>query len=449
MIKDRSELEDAIEQFMRLHFTDKDVTDKIKKYMTQKNYTLGEINMFINLNSPPMTLNDTDLGVLSASVTYSGGFDYKEYWQPDEIEGIDNYYKDNTKERTKKIVFEQAVKLTENQYLTHATIPQLVQWLQDDHIITYNPNIQRELIRKVNKKGELIESIHLNRTKQHKIARRIVNKQQYGDTLFFNLLNNGIQKEPIYDELNHTITVEFTEDTQFAIIDGFHRLMGATSAYGMDDSVKLIYGIIVTFLDESHAGDLVQQEDLHTPIKKSKAKLLGTSNPYLQLAKAINNFGNEVDNELYHKFGEDEYELSLKPNSLLCTYDTFAQAIEYNFFANEKPTAREIQHVREFIINGFNELIGIYKEKYGDTIQEIKKNGLQLYHNMFIGYITILAHLYKENNKEWREALELILTDIDFNENNKTWKTINLFAPKISKNVIKKISSYFIERSVL
>lgn len=445
MIKDRSELEEEIERFMKLHFADREITDKIKKYMTEKNYNLGEVNMMINLNSSPVTLTEIDLGVLAAAITYAGGFDYKKYFQPNELRSIDDYYKEYIKEKVNKVVFTEAFQLTEHQYLSHVSISDLVRWLQEDHIITYNPNIQRELIRKVNKNGELIETIHLNKGKQNKIARRIVKGQQYADTLFFNLLDNGLQKEPVYDGEKHTLSIEFDENTELAITDGFHRLMACVTALGIDSTVDLNYAVIISFLDEAHAGDLVQQEDMHTPIKRAKAKLLGSSNPYIQMAKVINAYGNEVDNELYHRFGEDEAELKLKPDKL-CSFDTFSKAIEYNFFNDKKPSGREIQHVREFLISGFNEVIGIFKDKYGDSLEEIKKKGVQLNPNMFIGYIALLSKLYK--NKEWRAALELELSNMDFTTSNNVWKTINLFAPKVNKSVVKKISSYFVERGV-
>lgn len=103
-------------------------------------------------------------------------------------------------------------------------------------------------------------------------------------------------------------------------------------------------------MDKPSASQVISDINEQLPISRGKAKMLTTTNPFMEIAKKINRFGTEQTNEMFNKLAEDNNELRIKKDKI-CTYETLSEAIKYNFFDDSnKVTARKIDNTTEFLI---------------------------------------------------------------------------------------------------
>ena len=103
---------------------------------------------------------------------------------------------------------------------------------------------------------------------------------------------------------------------------------------------------------------------------------------------------------------------------------------------------RDVNKVAEYIIEGLNEIVGIYIEDFSD-LETSRKNNVKTLSSTFIGYVTLLAEL--QDNDNWKKRLEKILNSIDFNNSNPTWEQLDIYNSSLNKSNIKKIIRYFRE----
>jgi hypothetical protein len=318
MKTNREVIEQKVKNYLKDNFHDKVKTEKIIDFMTKKGYSQGETTRMINLNQYPEMWNDLDLGCMVFAISLIDGLNINTYYNEAEINELLNFKNISKKANEDIMVFENAYRTTENQFMIPiVNIHQLKDYF-DDHLIGYNPEIQRELLRSVNKNGEIIEKINLNKRKMNEIANKVVTGKFFSNAINLNILKNGLENVK-YNEDSKRLIIECDENTIVNIIDGFHRLSGFLKAIQIDPNIQFNTSINISILDKQMASELIYQEDLHTSLSKSKAKLLNTSNPFMEIAKKLNKLGNESTNELFNRLAEDYNELRLNKNKF-CTF---------------------------------------------------------------------------------------------------------------------------------
>lgn len=442
----REKIENVVKDYLKQIFADKLKTEQIKSYMTGKGFSQGQVTRMMNLNQSPEVWNDEHLGVMALAISEQNGLKMSDYYNESEIRVYEEFKTESKKTYEDTMIFENAFQTTENQFMIPAVSIKQIKEYWDGKLIGYDPNIQRELIRK-EKNGQVIERMNLSKKKMNEIAEKIVTGKFFSNDIVLNVLKTGLENIK-YNEETKKLIINVDENTKVDVIDGAHRLMGFLKAIQLDSNIDFNTSINLSILDKIDAGRLIQQEDMHTPISKSKAKLLGNTNPFLEIAKKINKYGTEETNELFNHFAEDLNEVKINKNKFV-TFETFGEAVKYNFFNEDtKISARKIDSTTEFLIKGFNELLGLLKEKLDaeDDIKIIREKGAYLENNMIIGYVALLSDI--QHREDWKSIIEKTINSINFAKDNGEWKELEIFSTRLNKTIIRKISTYFIDRSV-
>lgn len=455
MIKPRIEIEKAIISYLKENFGNKNRREEIIDFFVNKGFNRGYATSMLNLNQLPEMWSDMDLGVMTLIINNLKGLDINVYYTKNEIESFNNYVIINKKSNDDTLIFENAFPIgyyTENEEpvqfnVGSVSIQKLAEYFAEKKI-GYNPEIQRDLIRLTDKKGEVTEKINVDSSKKAEIAEKTLNHTMFSNAVVLNVMKTG-QEQVKYNWDSHKLIIENNENTSTFCIDGYNRSTAFNEALQTDPNVIFYIPVTVCIFNKDRAAATIADIDKQKPISKSKAKVLSNSNDFMNIAKIVNK--TEERNEMFNKIAEDNNELKIKKDKY-CTYEVFSEAIKINFFdedakivSKKKITPRKIDNISEFLIKGFNEILGELFEKY-DSIEDIKEKTVYLENNAFIGYIALLSDIQFKDN--WKSLLQKSLDNINFSRNNADWTPMELFSTKINKTVVRKISNYFVEGSV-
>jgi hypothetical protein len=253
------------------------------------------------------------------------------------------------------------------------------------------------------------------------------------NAITFNILKNG-EEEFEYDEKNRTLTVYKGE---IDILDGFHRSLGMINAVSVNPEVQYITAVNITNFDIEKARRFIVQEDKKNKIAKKHIEAYKET-----LENAIVRKINESPNcDLKGKITTNGRLIQF--NQALVEFEVLAQAIKYHF---DIKTQREANQIADYLIEGFNEIIGLYPDEFLDNYAKVKQRSTINHNYTFIGYVALLAKL--RENPQWKEKLRKTLEKIDFSIKNPDWEAIGLFNGRLTIKVIESISKYFIDKIV-
>lgn len=451
MIKSRNEIESAITKYLKEVFGDKQKRESIIEFLTAKGLTKGYVTKMLNLNQPTDIWSDIDLGIMMLAIDDIKGLDITEYYTEKEIDVFLNYAIVSKKSVDEPIIFENAFPIgyfseneTPNEFMVAQVSIQAIADLFKERKVGYNPDLQRQLLITLTKKGEVIEKINVQSGKTNAIAEKTLQRKMFANAIVINVMKTGLETVK-YNNDSHRLIIENDEQTEVFIIDGFHRVSGYIKALQKEENINFYIPVIVSIFDRQMASQTISDINEQLPISRGKAKMLNTANPFMEITKKINRFGTEETNEMFNKLAEDYNELKIKKEKI-CTYETLSEAIKYNFFNDSsKVTARNIDNTTEFLIKAFNELIGLLKDKLDtDDIKDIKTKGVYLENNTIIGYVALFSNI--QHLEDWKKALGKTINKIDFSNSNDDWKQLEVSSNRLKKTIIKKISEYFIER---
>ena len=452
MLKERDELDTKIRNFFQKYYADKEITNVIKEEMLKKGYNLGEITRIINLNSPIEGMSEDDIGVLSKAITIAdSNFDYKKYWNDRELENIEKYMKPKqVKEST--MVFQNIIEgnPSENGEIEYYICPkysieELQEVFQTNHLLAYDPKLQRDLVKTKTKKGEVNAKITRSNRKIASITNRILKNEMHPSSLVFYVRNKNAfidkYKNIKIDKIKHAMEITVNEETEVLEIDGYSRTIATMRAIGLNETLKkplnTFYMVIICLFNDEKAGDFIKQINEQTPFDFDEIEVIGSKdNPYMNFTKSLNDTMNEINNVLYHKFAKTQNDIEIDKTKLYL-YTTFAKAVEYNFFKNKELEPKQLVDLLRYIVDGFNEILY-------DLDQLNKDKLIYLSPNSCIGYIALLSKL--KDDKDWQKNIYHLLENLDLT-NEDELKKINFYTKLIKQPIIKKISEFFIERS--
>lgn len=349
------------------------------------------------------------------------------YFTEQEIKEMETYKREIKKGAKYPLVFENVIKLAEDQFATKLSVQQIAE-LYNSNLIYYNTQTQRNT--KVREwKNKIVEVISINNRSVNEIQKDIEENKFIPNFITFNLLQNG-EDEFDYNEQNQTITIF---NGEINIVDGAHRCLSILGAVKNNPNIKMNMGVTITNFDIDKARRFIVQEDKKNPIDKKYIQSLDSERLSNMIVQKLNE---RSDSELRGKIATDS--AAIKHNQALTYFNILSDAIEHNF---ELKTKKDVLDISKWLIECFSELIGSYPEQFIDNIAESKKYSTIAHENMFIGYIALFSKLYHDNN--WEEKLLNIMEKVDFSMNNPMWNEINLFTKSINKTTIKKISNYY------
>lgn len=431
----REQLDTMLNWAIEEYNPDKKIMTAIKEKLKEKNFTIGEINKIINQH---IAVEGMDLItvciVLSAfyEVANENKLNPEKYFTEVEIDEAKNYKKIVEEENKDDIIEISEVKQVNDDFWVATMSYQGLAELYKKGQVIYDRETQRNSAIK-EFRNKVIETISINRKAVNEIKDLMVKGLFIPNAITFNVLKTG-KEEFNYNQRSEKLIIK----NGVSIIDGFHRSLAIIQAVAENPNIDRKTIVYFTNFTAEKAKRFIVQEDKRNPIDKRHIKSIDVEKLENVVVKELNE---NMNSELKGKITTDR--LLINRNLAWVLNDILADAIAYNF---ELKSRRDANNVSEWLIEGFNEIVGIYYEEFNDNLQETKDKTVLANPSIFVGYIAILKEL--QNNENWKQKLEDILKGIDFSKDNEIWNKDNLdmFSNTTGRVKIKNVSKYFGER---
>jgi hypothetical protein len=440
MKKTKLELCEKLLLTMNEYNKDRKVINTVVKFMVEKGVAPGKVVGIINQNQniPIQTVSELELKLLLVAffnATKEPRLTPDRWLNPDEIVEVEKYHAQSKKDNN-IVALKKVTKIRDNQYVCPAITYQEIANYWSSGKWSYNKNIQRETTKRI-VDGEVVEFATIYEDSVEDIYKKMLIPGKFTpNTLTLVILKTGGEKFK-YDEKTGDMKIEVDNVESFLnLADGAHRTCGVIKAVEEKPDIDGIFILNILHYTEEEAKEYVKQESLHNDISEEVLATYASENPYMELVKEINKEGSLLSNAMYQNIGITMQDVTY--GGKYVTMQTLALAIEENFkFTN----AREGRIIKKFIIEGFNDIIGIFENDF-KNIKESREINYITYNNMFIGYIALLSKL--QNRDNWHDSIEEILNEIDFNKINALWKDLRIGSSTINPTIVRKISNHFI-----
>lgn len=411
----REVLENELENFISAYGYSRRLKEHFSNELAKRNIMPGDAENILKKTLPVTTLSMPMLYVTTEALYKVLECDEKEKLNPNkfftdlEIDKMKNYTIDLTKKDKFPIVIENVIKFCDDFY-SGVTTPQMIDELYSINAITYDPETQRQLIKKESQ-GKIIERIDLKAASSREIKENIKTGNQFPSHLTLNLVQNG-DDEFDYNEKTRTLTIY---SGIINIVNGFHRSNGIINAVRENPDVEYPVGINITNYEIDKAKAYMAQEYKANKMDEKFMKSIDTDNPNNAIVKKINENSNSY---LKKKITIDQ--LMIKQNKSLVDFNVLMDSIEILFNAKE---TKDVIKYSKHIIDRFNYIIDLKPELLEKSVEN------QFIWAMYVALIKLL-----ENNDNWDEQIYEILPKIDENVLN-DYKIIN-------KKTLDKMSMY-------
>jgi hypothetical protein len=429
------ELYNNLNVMIKIYGKNNKVLEEVTNLLMKRGIPRGYTKKILMGITPLETLDRAILYVVTSAfyqVTNESIVNIERYFTDEEIKEGEKFQYITEEKESFPVIFKDVIKVNDDYYITTLTA-QKIKELYDSFVVTYNKETQRNTIaRRI--RNSVIEMINVNWKSVKEIEEEILKGLFITNAITFNILKNG-EEEFEYDEKNRTLTVYRGE---IDILDGFHRSLGMINAVMINPEVQYITAVNITNFDIEKARRFIVQEDKKNKIAKKHIEAYKET-----LENAIVRKINESPNcDLKGKITTNGRLIQF--NQALVEFEVLAQAIKYHFV--DIKTQREANQITDYLIEGFNEIIGLYPDEFLDNYIKVKQKSVINHNYTFIGYVALLAKLREDSR--WKEKLRKTLEKIDFSIKNPDWEIIGLFNDRLTIKVIESISKYFIDKIV-
>jgi hypothetical protein len=438
MKKDRQKLEDNLELIVENYSTDNRTMEKIIEQMITKGFSRGRISGFFTKVIPFIYATEIEL-CLFTKYLYDCTHELKikpEEWFTDIELSVAVSYQKIEEEKVKYILLHNVDQITETQFLCSKESYQNISVYMGNGLFYYNPNTQRQLIRKKSG-GKIVEVINIDPKKVSEITESMLDNSFCPNAIVLNIRKINNQEEFKYDSKNRTLLIKPDNVLTFVdMVDGAHRICGMVKTVESKPDIDRITSIFIHPVTEERANQIIRQESLSTPVSQEWVEFHNTSNINMEVAKNINL--RQRKNEMYNRIGLNE---ELRTENKLVTFETLSKTIEFMYDLENEPVIKS-SIIEEFLIDIFNICVGVNYEYFNENLKEGKEISYVATNNMFICYIIIGELIKQKYNNNWEQMLIKILKSLDFNKNNSVWKTIGI-ENNVNKRTFNKMFEYF------
>lgn len=429
---ERALLEDRLRSVIQNNATNKDMHDKIVELLAEKNVPPGETRGILT-QSPLYLLETMDINLLYTltkifyELTGLSSLNPTQYFYDSEIELGDEWRRQSDSYYTDNLVFKPFVRVDNDQWVGVLS-SQVIGKLYNSSRILYRPETQRGM-RAVKSRDAIIYQIDYNIKAVNEIADVLLNRGYISNTLTFNILKNG-EDDVVYNK--DKLELFIGKDSEINVADGFHRSYGLLKALAINPDLQYNWEVRFCNWNVEKAQRFIYQEDHRTPLRKEYKESL---NRQKYENTIVNNLNERSENELQFKIATDTN--ALKVGNAYVMFNTLANAIDQEFTIKSQ---REANKITDFLIDFFNELIGIYIDDFSDTKKSQNKSYVT-YSNMFIGYVALAGCLYGKDN--WVTLLEEALSKVDFSDKNPFWDELKVHWADMTVSSERKLINYF------
>lgn len=410
---------------------DKKIINKVENELLKEHNILpGETRGLIDGTIPLMGVSLEMLFVLSKALykyTKRENINPEKYFTEVEINEMANFHVVMDTEKDKEVVFENVIQTAEDQFLTTISIQKLAELYKIGRI-RYNPETQRNM-KYIQYRGTVLKQINLNMTSVDAMKDAMLEGSYIPDEITLNILKTGEEKFH-YNSTTQTLVVD--ANSEIDVVDGFHRSYAILKALTINPNLDFNMELRIVNFDVAKAQRFIIQKNKQNKIAEMHLKSWQQEKLENQVVKKLNE---STNNEMQWKITTDVN--LLQYNRAYVMFDTLAEAIRQCF---EIKSQRDVNRITEYLIEFFNELIGIKVDEF-NNLEKTKRDSILVYNNTFVGYIAIASELY--NSENWRNKLETIVNKIDFSINNPKWEKLGITSHKLTKRQMKEIIDYF------
>ena len=437
MLKERHELEEELIPELQTLVGKKRSINKVVKELSEYDVLEGNVRKFFN---NPEEVKETDTGLLYLlsnsvyKITKNENINPEEYYTESEIKEAKQYsgkLELNLTETSLPLTLENSTLVGTSTYMTTMSI-QDIDSLRKSGVLNYNFETQRES-KFERRHGEIIQVATLNQKSVDEISRHLEEGTLVPTVLVFNaaVRTSDTGDELIYDSKKHELTI--TKGTRLDILDGYHRTMGIKNALSKNPNIDFRFPVMFVNYSVPRAQQYLGQIAKANPISKARAEELSKTNLSSVVIQELRD-----RSELKGRISQTERIHTL--NRELVSYSVLANAIDEEFNMKSKADAMD---VADYLVEFFDYLLGSFRKEFIDEIEETRKVSYINHNFMFAGYVVLARRLFESNQRVTK--IKNILSNIDFNKNNKLWEELGLISDgKFNYNRSNKIiKDYF------
>lgn len=424
MKTNKETLVNALYFIVQNYNANKKIISQVVEDLSNKGIAIGEVQRILNGNIAFETITDPKLYLLTKSLyiaTEEEKINPNHFFTPEEIKSGDNFSFNIEENSSDVLELDGVLQVDDDHFCTTLTYKQIAD-LYAKGLVCYNYETQRQA-KHFMKEDKLIQKPELNTTSVIEIEELMLNKLYVADAITFNFKSD-------YEYLDKSYRMKIFKPS-FDITDGFHRSSSIIDVVQKDPSIDKKMVIYFTTFDDIKSRRMIGQKNKRNPINKRYEKSIDQNNKANIIVQKINESPNcELRGKITTSL------TVLNNNYAYVLNDTLSESIE-NFFVIK--TQRDLDKINNYLIDGFNEIVGIYFNEFAN-LEQSKTNNYITYNSMFIFYTAVLRHLYEVKN--WKKELEIILQKIDFNKPNSIWNDLDIESNTVGKVKLRKINEY-------
>ena len=302
-------------------------------------------------------------------------------------------------------------------------------------VVDYNYETQREA-----KYGEKAGVNTIKPTLIAKNVSEIKESMERGDftpnTITWNLLDNSAS-DYVYNPEERTLTIRKSYDSRINIIDGYHRTRAIADLVERGIQVKNDFMFLtILHYDVEEAQKYIRQEQQGTKLSESQKKVF-KNDRFSEVAKGINNYSNKDKNSLYGTI-VSKNEFSKNKNSIL-SIEPVIDTIE-KYYSEHLKNPRDNRKVISWVVEFMNEVLGIFSEEF-ENVEKSRKTKIITERNTLCSLIGFSEYFYGKKKEGWQDSLEVFLTGICFEANEKNRKML-LNSKRWGKSTMREIDNF-------
>ena len=437
-MKNRKELEIKTTALLKKYNSNKDIYNNMIKELKNK-MTFNKFSDIYDGRLPTKFLSDIDLYLISNTL-YTSLDKFKiessnvleeinpsSYFTEIEINQGENIFIKET-ESKEYLTIPNVKQVEDGIFISYKVSAQFIAKSFNDGFSLYNPATQRAG-EKMNVYGEEVIVPKIFDESVKGISEEVKENRYLPTLLTWNIIPHEKEEAYKYNPKTEELTIKKSN-----IVDGQNRTIGILKAILQNPNTDCFFYLQFYVNDILKSQRFIVQESKHHPVDLETIEFM-TPNKYMDIAKDINGYGSEEINMMFNKIEKTEKETLIL--NKYTTFEVLSTSIE-DCFKNELKIPRDNIKIREFLVEFFNEFLGI-NYNYLQNIEKTREETVLLDTNMFSGYVYMASKLY--NTDEWRKKLESICNNIDWNKSDE-WNGLKYWGES-TPSVRKRLYNYF------
>lgn len=409
--------------------------ERVFNILTAKGFLPGDVQKIINGNKPIDFMHEINLGVVAEALykaTDNALVDPENYYDDVELEKIKNFKLELKDDKLKyPITFNGLKRMSDDKWVGLISVQYFVQ-LHHSDIATYNFDTQRDPIYE-KYQDTFIKRPNINPDSVAGITNAMIENNYFYDDITLNILADG-REDFEFDETNGILKLY---EGDLNLTDGAHREKGAEGALLRNPKLEGEFILILTNYDINKANDYIRQKDKRNAIDPVFLASRDTEDLHNSIVKRLNE---SSISDLKGKIVTDEF--LLNEGFGLTSFNIMTETIKRLW---EVKVRKDVNDISNYLIDFFNEIIGIYQDEFVENIKLNKDKNFINHPNMFIYYLTIAKEI--QNKENWRDLLLEILSNTDFSKSNQEFsKNISYLTAVNLERRIPKIIKYYTEK---